>query len=115
MTTNLKLRIHLNSKIGEKSITFINDVFDLQNGIAFFPIDKETWEVESIDRYVGKHKGKDIFENDRVQCNTIINYVKGKIIYDENCMSVLVDESTNLGYDVGSTPPLYDFISIEKI
>lgn len=85
----------------ENVITMYNDIFNKQNGIAFFPIDKEKWEILRIDRCTNmfdKHNNE-IYENDKVVC-TYSNktMVEGIIIYDSfyGCFSLDVDEEDKI-------------------
>lgn len=53
------------TKVGE-TMTLINDVFDLDNGIAFYPIEKDKWEVIGYNLSTGilnKHN-EEIFGGD---------------------------------------------------
>lgn len=68
----MKVRILLKAKkdwstytVGD-TMTLYNDVFDKNIGIAFYPIEKDKWEVISYDIYTGvndKHE-KEIYQRD---------------------------------------------------
>lgn len=74
----IKFRLRLKSKIdfgtmkeGE-ILTMVAPVFDIKNGLAYFPIDTKVWELLSSDEFTGlkdKHNN-DIFEGDIVTCKT---------------------------------------------
>jgi hypothetical protein len=68
----MKVRIILKAKkdfgtlkVGE-NMTLINEVFDLDTGIAFYPIDKNQWEVIGYDLSTGKFNkhNEEIFGGD---------------------------------------------------
>ena len=53
----------------DETLTLINEIFDINNGIAFFPIDKKQWDVISFSLFTGlKDENKDdIYEGDKIR------------------------------------------------
>jgi hypothetical protein len=49
----LQVKVVLKSKdlkpFGDNIVTVYNDIFDLNNGLAYFPINKDVWEVISME------------------------------------------------------------------
>lgn len=75
-------------EVGEE-ITLCNDIFDTQNGVAFFPLNKD-WEILSNDQYTGlkdKSTSKEVYESDicHATFKTRDGYlnITGEIIWDE--------------------------------
>ncbi|HSE99927.1 MAG TPA: hypothetical protein VLA48_03440 [Nitrososphaeraceae archaeon] len=61
----MKALIKLKEKYTEETLEFPNEVFNKQNGVAFFEIDNN-WELLSFKPFVCTIKGMDIYEGDRV-------------------------------------------------
>jgi len=102
----MKVRIILKLKIPEWGrmvkgdiMTIYNEVFDEKVGIAFWPIDKDRWEVIAHDLFTGlkDKEGEDIYENDILDVpynrigNTLVIFNNGKYnICDYNLSSCTV-------------------------
>lgn len=82
----IKVRIRLKNKVTGELLTMYNEIFSPLNGIAFFPIMKDTFEVLSADRYTDIKDENDIeiYEGDIVKCRGLdtIEIVKVKDIRD---------------------------------
>jgi len=67
MKVQLKLKAteDVNGYKKDDIVIITNDIFDRQNGVAFFPIDKQ-YEIIELRQFVGNFKGIDIYENDNV-------------------------------------------------
>jgi len=67
MKVQLKLKAteDVNGYKKDDTVIITNDIFDRQNGIVFFPIDKK-YEIIELRRFVGNLKGIDLYENDKV-------------------------------------------------
>jgi hypothetical protein len=70
MSRDIKYRIRLKAigkgtgyEVGEV-VTIFNDIFNKQNGVAFFQLNHD-WEVLSSDQFTGlkDNTGKDIYED----------------------------------------------------
>jgi len=112
-------------KEGEK-ITLYNDVFNEANGLAFYPIDKKQWSLESYNEFSGMYDryNNEIYETDDVVCT--LNYEDadgkehirafGKIVFDEGAFCVDISKTDkHSGYDVGQKICIYSFATIEII
>lgn len=66
MEREIKFRIRLKDKESGGIISMYNNIFDAKVGVAWYEIDKNTWELISADQYTGlKDKnGKEIYEGD---------------------------------------------------
>lgn len=76
----IKLRIRLKSNYKDEYCTLYNSVFDKNIGIAFYPINKDEWDILSVDEYTGINdcKGKELYENDKIKINGNIAIIESK-------------------------------------
>ncbi len=126
----MKVRVILKAKkdwgsieVGETMVLY-NDIFDLKNGIAFFPIDYKQWDVISYSQYTGikDYQENEIYCDDYVEAfvnrkQGINSKVWGRVCFDEGCFSIDISkiEKKDCGYDVRQKIALFDFISIKII
>lgn len=60
-----KYYIKLLDKETGKTCELYNDIFNRENGVAFWQIDKN-WEIVEVKQFVGKFKGMDYYDGDKV-------------------------------------------------
>jgi|GEM_PF-5183240 len=60
-----KYHIILKDKVTEEICELYNDIFNRNNGVAFWQIDKN-WEIISIKQFIGKFKNVDLYDGDKV-------------------------------------------------
>lgn len=60
-----KYHIILKDKVTGEICELYNDIFNSDNGVAFWQIDKN-WELVSAKQFVGKYKKVDYYEGDKV-------------------------------------------------
>jgi hypothetical protein len=125
----MKVRIILKAKEDFGSIkkdsnfTIFNDIFDIKNGIAFFPINKDQWEVVSYDK-CSEYKDENdkyIFEKDYVEATCYTkdgkNKIFGSVVFDMSCFCIDIIEikGGKCGYDVDQKIVFYNFESIKVV
>lgn len=62
----MKVKINLRNKKDGELITIYNEVFNQQNGIAFFELERDKWEVLSYHQQVVTVKNGEYYEGDKV-------------------------------------------------
>lgn len=63
----MKVKIKLKSKKDSQVLEIYNDIFSLQNGVAFFEINRTEWELVDFKQCVFSKKGVDYYEGDKVR------------------------------------------------
>lgn len=119
----MKAKIILKEKNGDKVITFINNIFDSLNGIAFFSIEKDVWDLVDFKKSseFNDVDGNELFEGDNVMAKTFPedghSIIYGTIVFDQGafCIDIKISEDEKCGYDVEQKIPLYKFEMIQKL
>lgn len=99
----LQVRIRLKHKETGKIIWMSNKIFDPQNGLAFFSIKREHYELLSVDRFTGRKDmlEREIYENDIVQTEGMDDSV---ITWnDEDCGFVRYPSGQSVNYYLDKT------------
>lgn len=125
----MKVRIILEAKkdfgstLKGNRMTLVNDIFCPKTGIAFFPINYNTWKVISYNQFTGflDSDKKEVFNSDYVECEcpSLIkmknkNTVFGNVVFDGGCFCVnIIEQNGYTGYDIGDKIPLFDFSKIK--
>ena len=109
----MKVRILLKAKkdfgtykVGD-TMTLYNEVFDPNIGIAFFPIEKEKWEVVRYDLFTGikdKHR-KEIYTSDIIK--DLLNEIVYGVHWSEN--GLRFGKTVLIGSRKGQKTSLSDF------
>lgn len=61
---------------------------------------------------------KELYVRDKISAqdpNNKAAIVYGEIIFDKGCFSLKISKSNAMQYDIGQTPPLYDFCNLKLI
>jgi len=122
----MKVRIILEAKkdfgstLKGNRMTLINDVFCLKTGIAFFPIDYNTWKVMSYNQFTGIKSvdKKDVFNSDYIEASSLEGNARffGNVVFDEGCFCLdIIEMEGDYIYDEGNKIPLYNFKKIKII
>lgn len=124
MKVKIKLSLNVESfgtmKYGDE-IIFINNAFDVKDGIVFHPVDTDRWNIISYELWSGlRDKNKrEIFTGDYVRAtisgqSTEIGSVEGRVCFDKGCFCIDIQEvKYKCGYDAWQIAPLFDFKTIE--
>ena len=94
------------SKVGD-TMTLHNDVFNEGTGIAFFPIERDKWEVIGHDLFteVKDLNGNEIYANDKISVKDNLTWITkenpkniGVVKFKEG---KFYSDGTNTKYDIG--------------
>jgi uncharacterized phage protein (TIGR01671 family) len=114
MKREIKFRIRLKDKESGGIISIYNNIFDTKVGIAWYEIDKNTWELISADQYTGfKNNDKEYYEGDIVTVKgrkKIGNYITSIVfkkqgftlkenktyLNDDSCFIAIIDKIGNI-------------------
>lgn len=125
----MKVRLKLKAKKSNTAINInkddviirFNDVFDLDNGIAYYPIDKNMWDLVSYDVFTGIIDNDiQFYNNDKINASTNAEdgldcILSGIIVFDDGayCLDIKDIDGKDCGFDIGQKIPLYRFKTIE--
>ena len=120
----------INAKSGMElgKTMYLHNDLSSKNSLLLDPIDSDFYEIMKIEQYSGfdsKNEEK-IYVGDKVMATVLdtlnidktLGVVIGEVIWDMGAVSLRIDEiveGKDIGYDIGSVPPLYCFESMELI
>ena len=73
---------------------------------------------EQFTTFLEEGTGAELYVGDKVSARDSKNKApvyEGVIVFDAGCFSLKITKGNALGYNVGQTPPLYDFITLKLV
>lgn len=104
------------------TLVIYNDLFNKSNGLAFWEIDRNNFDVLKVELFTGflDIENREIYVGDNVEVDMHPkipknNKMQGVVTFDVGTMCIKIDETNNSQFDIGGTPCMFDFENFKII